>query len=190
MVILLHTKPYLPAWKPICRYYYIGNYSNITWAWSCIKSLANWPFPVNWCSQSITVCFTCAWNVVFEWKINCCIDGVHMVCYSCISLCFICVSVEFTLGSCVFTLSLHCYRAHSELKMVSTQHIVNTKKSWHTPAPNCCVFQKLIQPNNNNENIKVLPYRTLSRKSKKDEKWIITTAWHGSAFRITDPLGW
>ena len=38
-----------------------------------------------------------------------------------------------TSGSSVFTLSLHCYRAHSELKMVSNQSIVNTKKSWiHT----------------------------------------------------------
>ena len=34
-------------------------------------------------------------------------------------------SFEFILGSCVFTLSLCCYPAHDELKMVSNQHIMN-----------------------------------------------------------------
>ena len=37
------------------------------------------------------------------------------------------------LGSCGFILSLRCYWAHGEFKMVSNQHIANTKFSWtHT----------------------------------------------------------
>ena len=31
------------------------------------------------------------------------------------------------LGSCVISLSLHCYRTYGELKVVSNQHIVNTR---------------------------------------------------------------
>ena len=52
----------------------------------------------------------------------------------CVWLFFIC---EFTLGSCVFTLSLRFYRVHGELKMVSNQHIVNTRSPEHTLAPIC-----------------------------------------------------
>ena len=40
----------------------------------------------------------------------------------------------------MFTLSLRCYRAHGELKMVSNQHIVNTKNPEHTLAPICCGY--------------------------------------------------
>ena len=51
-------------------------------------------------------------------------------------LCLICVSFEFILGLRVFTLSLRYHRAHDEFKMVSNQHIVNTKKDrGHTLAP-------------------------------------------------------
>ena len=60
--------------------------------------------------------FTCAWNIVFEHKINFFVDVVSMVCFVCVWLCFACVSFEFTLGSCVFNLSLRCYRAHGEPK--------------------------------------------------------------------------
>ena len=47
---------------------------------------------------------------------------------------------------CVFTLSLHCYQAHGELKMVSKQHIMNTKKNpENTLAPFCWVVPILIE---------------------------------------------
>ena len=58
-----------------------------------------------------------------------CVDVVGMLCFPCIWLRFIGVSFEFTLGSRMSTFSLRCYRAHGELKMVSNQHIVNTKIS-------------------------------------------------------------
>ena len=48
----------------------------------------------------------------------------------CVFHVFGCVLSEFTVGSCVFTLSLRCFRAHGELKMVSNQYIVNTNESW------------------------------------------------------------
>ena len=53
-----------------------------------------------------------------------------MLCFPWAWLCFICVSFEFTVCSYGFTLCLRCYRSHDELKMVSNQHIVNTKKFW------------------------------------------------------------
>ena len=69
-------------------------------------------------------------------KLTFCVDVERMVCFPCVWLCFICVAFKIThinIGLCVFTLSLRCYEAHGELKMVSNQHIVNTKISWtHT----------------------------------------------------------
>ena len=87
--------------------------------------------------RSATLYFTCARNDVFRHKINFCVDGERMVCFRCVWLCFICVSFQFTLSSWVLTLSLRCYRAQSELKMVSNQHIVKTKDPEHTLAPIC-----------------------------------------------------
>ena len=75
--------------------------------------------PANWHSRSATVCFACAQNILFQYKINFCGD------------------VERTLCSCEFTLSLSCYQAHGELKMVSNRHIVNTKNSEHTLVSIC-----------------------------------------------------
>ena len=95
--------------------------------------------PANWRSRSVTVCFTCARKIVFEHKINLWVDVERMVSFSCVWLCCICLSFEFTLGSCVFTLRLRCYWAHCELKMVSNQHIVNTKHPEHTLAPICWI---------------------------------------------------
>ena len=82
----------------------------------------------------------CVENIVFEHTINFCVDTVRMVYFPSVWLCFICVSIGSILGSCVFTLSLRCHRAHGELKMVSNQHIVNTKRknSEHTLASICC----------------------------------------------------
>ena len=91
--------------------------------------------PANWRSRSATVCFTCVRNIFFEHKINFCVEVERMVCFSCVWLCFIYVSFEFTLGSCVFTLSIRCYQAHGELKIVSNQHIVMTINPEHTLAP-------------------------------------------------------
>ena len=53
-----------------------------------------------------------------------------------------CVSFEFTFGWCVLTLSLRCYLAHGEHKMVSNQHTVNTQKIPNTRllAPLCWVI--------------------------------------------------
>ena len=85
---------------------------------------------------STTMCFICAQNIVFQHKIHFSDDVERMVCFPCVCLWFICVSFKFTLGSCVFTLSLCCYRAHGKLKMVSNQHIVNTKISWTQASTN------------------------------------------------------
>ena len=93
-------------------------------------------FPANWRSRNVTMCFTCARNIVFEHKINFCFDVVRIVCFPCVWLCFISISFDFTLGSCVFTLSLRCYRAHGELKVVSSnQHNMTTKTPEHTLGP-------------------------------------------------------
>ena len=103
---------------------------------SCVYYAHQTPDPANWRSRRVTVCFTCARNIVSAHKINFCVD-VRMVCFPCVWLCFICVSFEFTLGSCVFNLSLRCYWARGKLKMVSNQHIVNTKNHEDTLAPIC-----------------------------------------------------
>ena len=87
-------------------------------------------FPGDWRSRSVTVCFSCARNFVLQHKINFCVDVERMMRFLCVWLYFICVSPEFVLGSCAFPLSLRCYRAHGEPKMVSNQHIINTKISW------------------------------------------------------------
>ena len=88
------------------------------------------PNPANWRSRSVSVCFTCARNIVFEYKINFCVDAVRMVCltvlYLWVHIGFVCVYFEFTF-----------YRVHGELKMVSNQHIVNTRSPEHTLAPIC-----------------------------------------------------
>ena len=86
--------------------------------------------------------FTCARNIVFQHKINFCVDVQLMVCFPYVWLCFICVSFEFALGLVVFTLSLRCYRAHGGLIMVSNLHIVNTKLPEHMSllAPICWVM--------------------------------------------------
>ena len=47
--------------------------------------------PAKWCSRSVTACFTCARNIVFQPEINICVDVEHMVCFPCVWLCFICV---------------------------------------------------------------------------------------------------
>ena len=38
--------------------------------------------------------FTCARNIVLQYKINFCVDFEHMVCFPCVSLYFICVSLK------------------------------------------------------------------------------------------------
>ena len=69
------------------------------------------------------------------------LTSVLMLCAWCVFHVFSCALSVYTslnityhsiiLGSCVFALSLRCYRTRdSELKMVSDQHIVNTKMSW------------------------------------------------------------
>ena len=62
-------------------------------------------FPGDWRSRSVTVCFSCARNFVFQHKINFCVDVERMMCFLCVWLYFICVSLEFVLGSCAFPLS-------------------------------------------------------------------------------------
>ena len=52
--------------------------------------------PANLCSRSVTVCFTCARNIVFRHKINFCADVEHMVCFPRLWVCFICVSFKIT----------------------------------------------------------------------------------------------
>ena len=138
---------------------------NSNWSYSpeMLNSVQNWPFfvpcelgiwwmtlknnralllcyfPANWRSRSASVCFTFVRNIVFQHKINFCVDVELIVRFTCVWLCVICVSFEFILGSCVFTLSLRCFRAHGELKMVSNQHIVNTKNPENTLEPICWV---------------------------------------------------
>ena len=112
-------------------YFFYFFYTKMTFEW------AN-KHPVNWRSRSAAVCYTCARYIVFQHKINFCVDVERMVCFPCVWLCFIFVSFEVTLGSCVFTLSLRCHWAHGELTVVSNQHIVNTEKNpEHNLAPIC-----------------------------------------------------
>ena len=49
------------------------------------------------------------------------------------------------LGSWVFTLSLRCYRAHAELKMIFNQNIVNTNISWKHGSTK--IQGKILAPN-------------------------------------------
>ena len=46
------------------------------------------------CLRSVTVCFTCARNIVFQDKIKFCVDVGRMVSFPCIWRCFICVSFK------------------------------------------------------------------------------------------------
>ena len=75
------------------------------------------------------MCFTCARNIAFQHKINFCVDVERMVCFQCVWMCFMCVSYGIILDSCVFILSLRCYQAQGELKMVLNQRTVNMKSS-------------------------------------------------------------
>ena len=50
-------------------------------------------FLAKWHLQSVTVCFTCAQNIVFQHNINFCVD---VVCFPCVWLSFICVSFKIT----------------------------------------------------------------------------------------------
>ena len=103
--------------------------STVKWQPFFMVSVYDTTILPNWRSRRVTV-LICAWNIVFQHKINFCVDGEGMECFPCVWLCFISVSFKIILASCVFSLSLSCYRAHDELKMVSNDQTVNTKISW------------------------------------------------------------
>ena len=54
--------------------------------------------PANWRSRSSTVRFTCAWNIVFQHKINVFVDVEHMVCFP--SLATLCLSIIWQIIFC------------------------------------------------------------------------------------------
>ena len=101
-----------------------------TWCWTVC------PCPTNWHSRSVTECLTCALNIAFQHKINFFVLMLSAWCvfhvFGCALSVYLCIKIphinirlvwvyfEFTLLS----------RAHGELKMVSNQHIANTKISW------------------------------------------------------------
>ena len=89
--------------------------------------------PANWRSRSATACVFYLCSKYCVPARNFCVDVECMVCFHV----FGCVLSVCQMSSyCVFTLSLRCYRANSELKMVLNQHIVNTKKSWTQASTN------------------------------------------------------
>ena len=71
------------------------------------------------------MCFTCAWNIVLQHKVKFCVDVFHV---------FGCTLSVYHLSShwvrvCLFW--IYVVIEHIvKLKMLSNQHIVNTKKSW------------------------------------------------------------
>ena len=52
--------------------------------------------PAIWRSRSVSMCFTCARNIVIKHTNNFFVDFVHMMCFPCVWPCFICVSSKFT----------------------------------------------------------------------------------------------
>ena len=89
--------------------------------------------PANWRSQIATVCWTCARNIVFQYKINFCVDDRLMVCFPCVWLCIIWVHI----------MSLHCI-ANSKWFQISTSW--TQKNPEHTLAPICwCYGANLLQ---------------------------------------------
>ena len=66
-----------------------------SWTKECANN-APCSFPANWRSQSVTAFFTRAQNIVFQHKINSCVDVEHMVRFPCVWLCFICVLFKIT----------------------------------------------------------------------------------------------
>ena len=73
--------------------FFCGWYSKRAFYDPCFRLCCH---PANWRSRSVNVCFTCARNIVFQHKINCCVDVERMVCFPYVWLCFIGVSFEVT----------------------------------------------------------------------------------------------
>ena len=105
-------------------------------AWRlCASLLTQSPctLPAKWRSRKVTVRLTCARNIVFQHKINFCVDVERMVYFQCVWRCstyvsfkiphidigFVCVYFQFTL------LSRKWWS-----QMVLNQHIVNKKIFW------------------------------------------------------------
>ena len=79
------------------------------------------------------MCWTCARNIVFQHKINFCVDVRRMVCFPCVWLCIIWVHI----------LSLRCI-ANSKWFQISTWW--TQKNPEHTLAPICwCYGAYLVQ---------------------------------------------
>ena len=51
------------------------------------------PFPANWHSQMITVCFSCARNILFQQKIHFCVDveGMLLCVSMCLAVLYLCI---------------------------------------------------------------------------------------------------
>ena len=85
----------------------------------------------NWRSRCVTVCFTCARNIVLQHQINFCLDVDHVVCFPCVWLCLIFVSFKVTdINIGIVCVYFEFIEHMVTSKMVSNQPIVNTKISW------------------------------------------------------------
>ena len=58
-------------------------------------------YSLSYLSRSVSVCFTCARNIVFQHKNNFCVDIEHMVCFPYVWLCLFCASFKGAHRDCV-----------------------------------------------------------------------------------------
>ena len=83
-------------------------------------------------SRSVIVCFTCVRNIVFEHRINFCVDVMRMVCFPCVFGCALSVyhlSSHWVRVCLLWVYVVIEYVVNSKWFQISTS-LTTTKKSW------------------------------------------------------------